>query len=103
MRNSSKLLLFSFLYFLSAAALGQQFSSEFWHEGRLILFEGDTLRGQIKYDMENQSVQYSADNGRIQAFSPRNILAFELYDEVIEAYRIFYVLPYRNQQGYESP
>ncbi len=83
--------------------LGQRFSSEVWHEGRLVLLDGDTLRGQIKYDMESQSVQVSRDGQRIQAYSPRNILAFELYDEVIQAYRIFYILPYRSQGGYEAP
>jgi len=101
--RSKELVIAFFLLVISFHAAAQRFSSELWHEGRLVTFEGDTIRGQIKYDMEGQSVQVTTDGNRIQAFSPRNILTFELYDELIEAYRIFYILPYRSQSGYKAP
>ncbi len=89
--------------FSGSAVFGQRFSNQVWHKGSLFLFEGDTLKGEIKYDMDNQTVQFTNDGLTIQAFSPRKILAFELYDEIIGSFRVFYVLPFRSQGNYEAP
>ena len=99
----SVVLLVIFLICRSVPASGQRFSSEVWHSGKLVLLEGETLEGRIKYDMENKSVLYTSDGNRVQAYSPKKILSFELYDEVLQAYRIFYILPYRDRSGYEAP
>ena len=80
----------------------QEFSSEAWHKGQVVLIDGDTLIGDVKYDMEAQTIQY-ASNGKILAFSPRKLLAFEIYDNLLETYRVFYVLPYRAVNDYEAP
>ena len=102
--GSRKIVLFFFGLFLAALSVqGQTYSSDVWHRGNLILFEGDTLVGEVKYNMENQSVQFTADGSTIQAFSPRKILAFEIYDKIIQSYRIFYILPFKSQGSYEAP
>ncbi|MCA6074877.1 hypothetical protein [Fulvivirga sedimenti] len=101
----SRIVTLIFCGFLVTAftAHGQSYSTDVWHRGNLFLFEGDTLSGEIKYNMENQSVQFTRDGSTVQAFSPRKILAFEIYDKIIQSYRIFYILPYKSQGTYEAP
>lgn len=97
-----KLLLISFLMIGSLAASGQNFPSEVWHDGKLVLLEGDTLLGKIKYDIENDLVQINIRN-TIQTYSSRKILYFEIFDETVDNYRYFYALPYEMQTNYEVP
>ena len=92
------------MIFWASAGLAQPFSSDVWHNGQVVLMTGDTLKGgQVKYNMENQTVQYSFNGENVQAFSPRKVLAFEMYDNVIDSYRVFYVLPYKAVNNYEAP
>lgn len=93
------------ILFLFAVITGhaQEFSSEAWHKGQVVLINGDTLVGELKYNMEAQTVQYASSGNQILAFSPRKLLAFEIYDGVMETYRVFYVLPYRAVNDYEAP
>ena len=92
------------MIFWASVGLSQPFSSDVWHNGQVVLMTGDTLKGgQVKYNMENQTVQYSFNGENVQAFSPRKVLAFEMYDNVIDSYRVFYVLPYKAVNNYEAP
>ncbi len=84
-------------------AHAQKFSSEVWHNGEVVLLEGDTLSGRVKYDMEAQIVQFSGNGETIQTFSPRKLIAFDLYDEVLGAYRVFYILPFEANGHYRTP
>jgi hypothetical protein len=81
----------------------QQWPSEIWHEGRIVLVEGDTLRGMIKYDLQQDLIQYSLSDQRTEAFSPRKILFFEIFDNSVRKYRQFFALPYRTPTGYRAP
>ena len=37
--------------------IAQQFPSDLWHPGLLVTNDGDTIKGDLKYDFENQSIQ----------------------------------------------
>lgn len=71
-----------------------QFPSELWHEGKIVLVEGDTLKGLVKYDLPQNLVQYTARDNRTEAFSARKVLFFEIYDASVRRYRQFFALPY---------
>ncbi|MBL0743762.1 hypothetical protein [Chryseolinea lacunae] len=71
-----------------------QFPSELWHEGKIVLVEGDTLKGLVKYDLPQNLVQYTARDNRTEAFSARKVLFFEIYDTSVRRYRQFFALPY---------
>lgn len=72
-----------------------QFPSELWHEGKIVLVEGDTLRGLVKYDLPQNLVQYTTtDDKRIEAFTARKVLFFEIFDASVRRYRQFFALPY---------
>lgn len=81
----------------------QQWPSELWHDGKIVLVEGDTLKGQVKYDLQQDLVQYIHRDNRTEAFSARKILFFEIFDNTVRKYRQFFALPYTNSTGYKAP
>ena len=73
--------------------LAQQFPSDLWHPGLLVTNDGDTIKGDLKYDFENQSIQLD-DGQTLKAYNVNNLFFFEIYDETIKDYRQFYSLMY---------
>ena len=88
---------------LSTVAIAQQFPSDLWHEGKIVLLEGDTLKGSIKYDLQQDLLQYSIADQRTTAYSARKVLFFEIYDATVRKYRQFYALPFTTTAGYRAP
>jgi hypothetical protein len=98
---SLKLLLF--LGLLPFTIHAQKWPFELWHEGKIVLTEGDTLRGFVKYDLQQDLVQYSLDDKRVEAFTAKRILFFEIFDASVHKHRSFYALPYNINPGYSAP
>src|SRR5688572_280047 len=94
---------FTLLFFLSVPVVAQQFPSDLWHEGKIILLEGDTLKGNIKYDLQQDLVQYGVADQRTTAFSARKVLFFEIFDTSVRKYRQFFALPFTTSSGYRAP
>lgn len=90
-------------FFLSFSVVAQQFPSDLWHEGKIILLEGDTLKGNIKYDLQQDLVQYGVADQRTTAFSARKVLFFEIFDTSVRKYRQFFALPFTTTSGYRAP
>ena len=90
-------------FFLSFAVVAQQFPSDLWHEGKIILLEGDTLKGNVKYDLQQDLVQYGVADQRTTAFSARKVLFFEIFDTSVRKYRQFFALPFTTTSGYRAP
>jgi len=89
---------------LSISASAQQFAYELWHEGKLILDSGDTLRGNIKYDLQNDLIQYQFNKeSNPESYTARKVLFFEIFDATVKRYRIFYSLPYAIAGQYKAP
>ena len=82
----------------------QHWPFELWHEGKVVLLAGDTLNGLIKYDMQQDLVQYTLHDQTAEVYTARKILFFEIFDESIHKYRRFYALPYTTKStGYRAP
>lgn len=97
-------LLAALFFLLSWSTLrAQQWPFELWHEGKIVLLEGDTLRGTIKYDLQQDLLQYTWNSQRVEAFSARKVLFFEIFDRTVSRYRQFYALPYTTAAGYKAP
>lgn len=92
-----------FLIFSSAAVKAQQWAFELWHEGKVVLTTGDTLKGLVKYDMQQDIIQYNNQRGSVEAFSARKVLLFEIFDNTVNQYRQFFALPYNATTGYRAP
>lgn len=88
----SKLLFSTFVIMLSSALEleAQNWPFELWHEGKIVLVEGDTLRGLIKYDLQQDLVQFELANKRSEAFTARKVLFFEIFDATVQKYRRFF-------------
>lgn len=94
--------LFIAVIILSTTGLSaQQFSSEFWHDGFVVTAKGDTLRGQVKYDMETNVVLLQ--NAQFKTLSSFQVFYFNIYDKLVENYRQFYSIPYRLKYDHETP
>jgi hypothetical protein len=91
------------IFFFTLHVEAQKFPSDLWHEGRIVLLEGDTLRGSIKYDLQQDLVQYGVANQRTTAFSARKVLFFEIFDTSVRKYRQFFALPFSTTSGYKAP
>jgi hypothetical protein len=89
-------------FIVSTFAGAQEFPSEIWHNGKVVLLSEDTIVGQLKYDFQNDLVQVNIQNV-LQTYSARKLLYFQLYDETIKTHRHFYALPYNVQANYTVP
>lgn len=99
-----RIIAFVFFSFFTVTVSAQQFAFEFWHEGKMVLDSGDTLRGQVKYDLQNDLIQYQTNSGtRHEGYTARKVLFFEIFDESVKRYRTFYSLPYSNAGQYKAP
>lgn len=86
---------------LSSNSFGQVFPFDLWHDGKLVLEAGDTIRGTIKYDL--QDLLQVKHNGRLESFTARKVVFFEIFDQTYKRYRNFYSLPFSPTGGYKTP
>ncbi len=96
-----KLFVFCWLVFIPSITFAQTFTFDLWHDGKLVMANGDTIRGSIKYGLDDL-LQVRHDN-RIESFAARKVLLFEIFDQSYKRYRQFYSLPYSATGGYKSP
>lgn len=103
-RTIRQIFLTAGLLFICGVAFGQrEWPSELWHDGKIVLVQGDTLKGLVKYDFQQNLVQYTRNNRKAEIFTARKILFFEIFDETVHKYRKFFVLPYSNPSNYKAP
>jgi hypothetical protein len=90
--------------FIVTAVQAQEWPFELWHEGKIVLVSGDTLKGLVKYDLEQDLVQFNDQKESIAAFTSRKVLFFEIFDNTQRRYRNFFALPYAaNNTNYLTP
>lgn len=90
------------LILTSLAAKAQEFPSDLWHQGMLVLVNEDTIKGQIKYSLVQDLIQVESAK-KVYTFSGKKIFYFQIFDETVDAYREFYTLPYALKNQYEAP
>jgi hypothetical protein len=87
---------------ISWLSYAQDWPFELWHEGKVVLETGDTLKGAIKYDFQNDLLQLN-QNGKVEAYTARKVLFYEIFDATVKRYRQVYSLPYSRTGGYKAP
>jgi hypothetical protein len=93
--------IFCLLAFIPTFCFAQTFTFDLWHDGKVVLDNGDTIKGSVKYGLDDL-LQFRHDN-RIESFAARKVLLFEIFDQSYKRYRQFYSLPYSATGGYKSP
>jgi hypothetical protein len=102
--NIEKILITALFLILCHAGYGQRhFPSELWHDGKVVLVAGDTLKGLVKYDFQQNLVQFVVNNRKAEIYHARKVLYFEIFDESAHKYRKFFALPYSNASNYKAP
>jgi hypothetical protein len=91
------------LVFLANIGYGQNWPFELWHEGTIVLAEGDTLKGMVKYDLQQDMLQYTYRDSQPEVYTARKVLFFEIFDETVHRYRRFFTLPFTTTAGYKAP
>lgn len=91
-----------FFGLLALKSIGQEFSTNVWHDGFVVTADQDTLQGQVKYDMEANVVQVTHYQV-VKTFSSHKVFYFEIYDKILNTYRQFYSIPYNVNYDYEIP
>jgi len=90
-------------FFLSSLGLqAQEFAFEMWHDGKVVLENGDTLTGNVKYDMQTDLVQVQVGD-LLETYSARKLLFLEIFDKTVKRYRRMYSLPYNTSGNYKAP
>ena len=64
-----------FFLLISFSINAQQFPSDLWHPGLLVTNDGDSIKGDLKYDFENQSIQLD-DGKTLKAYNVNNLYFF---------------------------
>ncbi len=100
-RRKVKYLVVVALFFTISVGYAQ-FPSEYWHEGKLVLVNSDTIRGNIKYDLDRDIIQINNKQG-IEAYTAKKVLYFSFLDELSRQYRQFYALPFSVTSEYKTP
>ncbi len=94
--------LFLLLAISSIGANSQDFPSELWHKGMVVLVSEDTLVGNVKYNLDQELIQVESGQ-KTYTFSGKKVFYFQIFDETVDAYREFYTLPYALLNQYETP
>lgn len=87
---------------LSLSGVAQRFSSEVFHEGFLVTTGKDTLKGQLKYDLE-ANILTLLHAGKTWSYSSQKIFYFEIFDKILNNYRQFYSIPFNVNFDYKIP
>ncbi len=104
-QSTTKMLLWCIILSLGPIlGYAQRFPSEIWHEGKVVLLKGDTLRGQLKYQIERDIVELVTHKSEPpMALTSRKILYFEIFDVLVNRFRYFYALPASLTGSYRVP
>ena len=78
----------------------QELSVDVWHKGSIVLKTGDTLKGDLKYDAEENILQYRYSNKMI-TLSPNKITSFFFFDKLLKSNRYFKSLEYSPYSSYK--
>lgn len=73
-----------------------------WYRGTLVLTTGDTLSGDIHFELDNDLVQISLSE-TVKTYSARQIWSYQIYDPNLMADRQFYALEYQVEPNYKVP
>ena len=102
MTITKKYLFILTLLFMSLSSLSQRFSPDFWHDGGIVLNNGDTLKGKVYYSLQENAVQLDSDS-KIRYFKAFKLHGIYFYSSLDSNFREFRVLEVEQDNGYKVP
>lgn len=94
----------TFFVFSVAVVKSQGLAEDKWHQGAVVLTNGDTLKGALKYSIKNSVIRLKTRN-TIKTYSPHKVVSFLFHDLNYHHNRQFISLPYavRRSSSYKVP
>jgi len=89
--------------FLLVQPAEAQWPFELWYSGKIVLEGGEILEGLLKYDLQQDLVQYAVGEKIEGVYSARKVMSFEFWVEQEGMYRRFYTLPFTTVGNYKAP
>ena len=81
----------------------QRFSKDLWHKGEVDLTSGETVRGYVKYDLDNDNLIYKNGN-TVRSYSATRVEAWQIVDDKTKQVRYFFTLPFSTDgTSYKKP
>lgn len=95
------LLLSGLMAWQGDTAQAQRLSSEAWHQGEVLLLDGQKRSGKINYSFSENRILVQTPTQTFTYFSDK-VLSFSIYDLIRMTHRQFYSLPYEVQAEYKK-
>lgn len=73
-----------------------------WCSGSIVLNNGTSIEGELKYDLEAEAVHLKLD-GTIRTFVANQIVGFNFLQPEVDRKRYFITLPFEAKGGYKRP
>lgn len=77
----------------------QDFSTNVWHSGVVDLNSGESIRGQLKYDLKDERVLLIVNN-QVKAYPVNIVESFSIKDALSNQSRIFFSIPHTLYNDY---
>ncbi len=80
----------------------QYLAEDNWHFGKVLLDTGDSLSGNLKFNLKEELLMLNAPQG-LQTLSSRKVAMFSFYDTKLKRDRQFYSFMYPKTNNYKTP
>ncbi len=85
---------------MGQAILAQNFSKEYWHKGEVYLFTQESIKGSIKYDLDQNNITIRTSDNKLRSYNASQVEQFWIEDELQKRVRYFYALPQLTKDDY---
>ena len=101
MKNTFYLfVLLGFLQICVSVAIAQNFSKDYWHKGEVYLFTEESVKGNIRYDLEQNNITVRTPDNKLRSYNASQVEQFWIQDELQKRVRYFYALPQVTKDDY---
>lgn len=85
---------------LEGSLMAQDFSKEYWHKGEVYLFTEESIKGSIRYDLDQNNITIRTSDNKLRSYNASQVEQFWIEDELQKQIRYFYALPQITKDDY---
>lgn len=78
---------------VGTTVIAQNFSKEYWHKGEVYLFTEESVKGSIRYDLDQNNITIRTSDNKLRSYNASQVEQFWIEDELQKRVRYFYALP----------
>ncbi|PIY07536.1 MAG: hypothetical protein COZ18_16935 [Flexibacter sp. CG_4_10_14_3_um_filter_32_15] len=88
------------LQMIVGTVMAQNFSKEYWHKGEVYLFTEESIKGSIRYDLDQNNITIRTPDNKLRSYNASQVEQFWIEDELQKRVRYFYALPQVTKDDY---